>query len=277
MILIERVIIDALGCKWENRSLWFLADLVWVLPVTTRAGRTACASSMGMPAERRCARVDSMPPRSVFDCQASIVPNRGRQWDGGMELYFKVPDWWPNVLVQAAVGRGITGIDRCWHIREGSQPTLDIHGMLSFELGPSGSATDADIVGCILNGHLEVDDTRDVAITYHGPHCYALPPPPPAGYEECPPSWKFEIESSWGATGGWTARVLLHLADWAPNRAVRLVFPSDEPEDGDEGVKTAILGTNLRVQEAYNAKLLGSSRLSPLTLRSARRVPRAAA
>ena len=189
------------------------------------------------------------------------MPNRGRRWATGLEMYFKVPDWAPNMLVQAAVGRGITGIDRCWHIKDGSEPSLDRHGVLSFETGPGGGTSDADVVGCILNGQLSIEDTRDIAVTYHGPHCYTQPPPPPAPFEECPPSWSFTIESSWGGAKGWTARVLLHMADWAPKRPVRLVFPSDEPEDGDEGVHTAILGTSLRVQEAYNAKLLGSSRL----------------
>ena len=68
-------------------------------------------------------------------CQAGLVESRGRTWETGAELYFKVPDWAPGVLVQANVGPGITGIDQCWNILEGSKPSLNKGGLLSFELG----------------------------------------------------------------------------------------------------------------------------------------------
>ena len=210
----------------------------------------------------RCppSRMHETESRTLFDCEAGVVPTRGRTWETGLEIYFHVPDWTPGALVKAAVGRDITGIDRCWNTREGSIPQFDNpSGELSFELGAGGSARDANLIGCILNGKLA--SREDVIVTYHGPHCYSLPPPPPNGFEMCPPSWRFTIDSSWGGANGWTARVLMHARDWQPGRPVRLVFPSGSPTGDKDGLQTAVLGTGLRIQEVYNAKLLGSSSL----------------
>ena len=46
------------------------------------------------------------------DCQAGVVEGRGRTWDTGMELYFRVPDWTPGTLVHAEVGHGVTGVEK---------------------------------------------------------------------------------------------------------------------------------------------------------------------
>ena len=136
--------------------------------------------------------------RRLRDCDA-YVEERGRSWATGLEIYFRVPDWQQGLVVQAEVGLGISSVDQCWGTLDGSTPRLDGTGMLSFELGPAGHSTkDTNVVGCILNGVLE-GLKRDVAVVYHGPHCFSLPPPPPAGFERCDPyKWKFTVQSSWG-------------------------------------------------------------------------------
>ena len=200
---------------------------------------------------------------SPLDCQASILETRGRTWDTGAEVYFKIPDWSPGAVVTSEVGSGITSIDQCWNIREGSKPHLQ-NGVLTFELGAlSKGVRDPGVVGCILNGAL-LQKKHNVPVSYHGPHCFALPPPPPVTFEECSPDFRFTIESEWGGRGGWTARVLLHADSWRAGKPVRIILPESFDEAshvaGTEG--TAILGTSTRIQEVFNAKLKGSHRLS---------------
>ena len=202
--------------------------------------------------------------QSLLDCEAGIVAGRGRTWETGAELYIKVPDWAPNVLVQVDLGAGITSIDQCWNIREGSKPQLNA-GVLSFELGVKKTAgRDAGVVGCIVNGVLH-QPTNKVAVTYHGPHCFAQPPPPPVSFEACSPDFRFTIDSAWGGDAGWTARVLMHSTNWRVGKPIRIIF--EEPFDASAAQQpgtagTAILGAGMRVKEVFNAKLVGSHRLA---------------
>ena len=53
--------------------------------------------------------------RAPIDCRAGVVESRGKVWATGLELYFNIPDWQPNLLVRAAVGPDIVGIDKCWN------------------------------------------------------------------------------------------------------------------------------------------------------------------
>ena len=194
-------------------------------------------------------------------CRAEVVDNRGRTWETGAELYFKVPDWAAGVLVQANVGPGITGIDQCWNILEGSRPSLDRGGVLSFELGAvAKGGRDPGVVGCILKGVLG-RKKHEITVDYHGPKCYALPPPPPVPFEECSADYRFTIDSNWGGDGGWTARVLLHHANWRSGKAVRVVFPWGGEGEQPGASFTAVLGSSLKVKEVFNARVVGSSRV----------------
>ena len=136
-------------------------------------------------------------------------------------------------------------------------------GVLTFELGVGGGIRDPDVVGCILQGQL-LERAHRVEVTYHGKNCFALPPPPPAMYEECPPGFRFTIDSTWGGGGGWTARVLLPAKYWFAGRPVRVVFPAGLDEGDGKSLNTAataFIGTSLRVKEVFNAVVIGTSRL----------------
>ena len=193
------------------------------------------------------------------NCRAGVLESRGKTWETGLELYFKVPDWTEGTVVRAALGAGITSIDRCWGILEKSRPHLEPGGELVFQLGPGGSAG-GDMVGCILNGQL-LEKAHNIDVSYHGSHCYALPPPPPQLYEECPKgAFQLKLESLWDAGQGWTARVLMHAAQWVPSRPIRLVVPTDTEDAPGGGVRTSVLGVGMRIREIFNARLVGSSR-----------------
>ena len=196
------------------------------------------------------------------DCRAGRVQSRGRVWESGLEIYFRVPDWGEGVAVTASVGPGITEVDKCWGILEGSVPTLDGMGNLNFQLGPAGRSVDPDVVGCILMGQLL--NPGQVEVQYHGPHCYSHPPPPPAVFEDCPGGFKLAIASLWGGGEGWTARVLMPSAEWRGGRHVRILPPATNRFENAPGtVGTAIIGaSSLSIREVFNAQLLGNSRLA---------------
>ena len=206
----------------------------------------------------RCTR--SMATALVVDCQAHIIENRGRVWQSGLEAYFRIPDWVEGTHVSAAVGLGITSIDKCWNVLEKSKPRLDGTGNLLFQLGPKGAAG-GDVVGCILNGQLLVPK-HQVAVHYHGVHCYAQPPPPPVMFEGCPRgAVVLTIASLWDKGEGWTARLLVRTTEWRVGRLIRVVLPSGDSPGTPGTMATAVVGSmGLRVKEVFNAQLVSSSR-----------------
>ena len=200
-----------------------------------------------------------MPLIAPVDCRAGVIEGRGRVWQTGLEIYFRVPDWSEGTSVTAALGLGITGIDKCWNVLEGTTPTLDGSGNLAFQLGPPGAAG-GDVVGCILNGQL-LAAAHDVAVRYHGAHCYSQPPPPPALFEGCAPGMlKFTIASLWDKGEGWTARVLVRPPDWREGRLIRVILPTRDDGALGSGSTFVLAGAALVVKEVFNAQLVGSSR-----------------
>ena len=192
-----------------------------------------------------------------LDCQAGRIEGRGRVWQTGLEIYFRVPDWSEGTSVTAAVGPGITGIDKCWNVLEGSTPTLDRTGNLNFQLGPPGAAG-GDVVGCILNGQLLA---TYVAVRYHGAHCYSQPPPPPAIFEGCPPGMlEFTIASLWDKGEGWTARILVRPSQWREGRLIRVVLPARDDATLASGSTLVLASAGVAIKEVFNARLVGSSR-----------------
>jgi hypothetical protein len=146
-------------------------------------------------------------------CTAIVDEDRGRVWDSGAELYFRVPDWSEGTVVHADLGQGITDVQTCWNVLGAAM--LDDNGVLTFELAPIGHDEMNPMVGCLVHGVLS-EAVRNIPVTYSGTHCFASPPPPPAVFGPCSSLFRFVIASPWGVGDGWTVRVLMHANECEP-------------------------------------------------------------
>ena len=194
------------------------------------------------------------------DCAAHVVESKGRIWESGIEIYFRIPEWIEGTVVRVAVGPGITGVDRCWNTLEKSTPILQ-NGILEYQLG-GFPTTGGNVIGCVLVGKL-LEEERNIPVIYHGQRCFAQPPPPPQMYEDCEPGqFMLKIDDVWGPGQGWTARLLMRAAEWRAGRLIRLIPPTGNPDSLDGTIATAVVGMGLKITQVFNAHLVSTNRLA---------------
>eukprot|EP00966_Prymnesium_polylepis_P061322 1422552-Prymnesium_polylepis.1 len=161
-------------------------------------------------------------------CDAFVDPNRVKQWSEQFEVFFHIPDH--SDIEETAVSVKMPELkhESCWGIAEGSLSYTA--GSLHFRM-PTFHGAAAD-VGCVFKGKYPGEDAFQ--ITYHGPRCYALSPPPPTAFAPCQGSGSFEVLAEW--SGGMQGRITLLNSAWSTGREVRVVFGPDSLLEGTENI-----------------------------------------